>query len=98
MQAQKNEIQALTQYGKNIGLAFQIRDDILDRIGNKEKLGKKGSDADNQKLTYPALYGIDVSTKMANLYIASAHRSIKLFGKRAHVLHELADFIGQRDH
>ena len=56
---------ALEQYGAAIGLAFQIADDVLDRVGDKAKLGKRGSDADNRKLTYPRLYGIDGSRRMA---------------------------------
>lgn len=54
------EIQALKDYGKLIGISFQIRDDILDIIGDKEKLGKDiGSDIENDKSTYVSIHGMD---------------------------------------
>lgn len=89
---------ALKNYGRAIGLAFQIQDDILDRIGDKKKLGKKGSDIKNQKLTYPALYGLPASQKHCLNLIKQAHRSLRIFGDNAWVLHDLADFIISRDH
>ena len=94
----RKEIASLRRYGHHIGMAFQIKDDILDRIGDKNKLGKRGSDTLNQKLTFPALYGLDHSAKKLKSHIKSAHDSLAAFGKRSQVLHELADFIRDRDH
>ncbi len=92
------QIAALDAYGRWIGLAFQVADDVLDRVGDKKKLGKRGSDRDNDKLTYPALYGLGESVKIGRRMIAAAHRSLKPFGNRVQVLHDLADYIVERDH
>ncbi|MCG3205856.1 MAG: Farnesyl diphosphate synthase [Elusimicrobia bacterium] len=94
----ENEIKALDSYGKHLGLAFQITDDVLDKIGDKKKLGKKGSDSANEKLTYPAIFGLNRSIQMARQQIIMAHQSIRLFGSRGKILHLLADFIQSRDH
>ncbi|MFH0948311.1 MAG: farnesyl diphosphate synthase [Elusimicrobiota bacterium] len=91
------KIKAISNYGRKIGLAFQITDDILDIIGNKKKLGKKGSDLKNKKLTYPSIYGIEKSKEKAEALIKSAKNNLKIFGKKADVFNELADYIIQRD-
>ncbi|MCP4481512.1 MAG: polyprenyl synthetase family protein [bacterium] len=62
--ANKNNIENLRKYGESLGLIFQITDDILDITADKTKLGKRGSDLDNNKLTYPALLGLDKSRKL----------------------------------
>ncbi len=87
----------LRSYGEAIGLAFQIADDILDVVGDKKKLGKKGSDAQNDKLTYARLYGIDASRKLAADLISKAHLLLAPFGAKAKPLHDLADYIIARD-
>lgn len=92
------QIKALDNYGKFIGLAFQVTDDILDRIGDKKKLGKRGSDRANNKLTFPAIYGLPRSQKIASDLTRRAHQALRPFGKKARVLHLLADFILARDH
>jgi geranylgeranyl diphosphate synthase type II len=96
--AGSSKIKALRDYGHNIGLAFQVKDDILDRIGDKKKLGKKGSDEANNKLTFPALYGLEKSKVICEKLIEEAHSALKPFGNKAGVLHALADFIQDRDH
>ena len=88
---------ALRAYGRAIGLSFQIADDILDVVGDKKKLGKKGSDAANQKLTYVSLYGLSRASAEAAALTRKAHRALAPFGRRAAVLHELADYIVTRD-
>ena len=88
---------ALREYGKHVGLAFQIADDVLDRVGDKAKLGKKGSDLANDKLTYPRLFGLERSRELARQHVALAHAALKPFGPRAAVLHELADYVVSRD-
>lgn len=87
---------ALREYGRAVGLAFQITDDVLDVVGEKALLGKRGSDADNQKLTYVRLHGIDGSRALANDLISTAHRTLGRFGKKGKVLHLLADYIVER--
>ncbi|HAH06010.1 MAG TPA: hypothetical protein DCM05_05680 [Elusimicrobia bacterium] len=89
---------ALRKYGRAVGLAFQIADDVLDIVGDKKKLGKRGSDADNLKLTYPRLFGIERSRRMARELSAEAKASLELFGDVADPLRDLADFIVTRDH
>ena len=92
----KKEIAALDSYGKDIGLAFQITDDILDIVANKKLLGKRGSDRDNNKLTYPALYGLDTSREKAAHLVASAKHYLETFKNKAEMLAALADYIVER--
>ena len=88
---------ALRFYGECVGLAFQIADDVLDVVGDKKKMGKRGSDRDNGKLTYAALYGVAGARAKARALVEMAHAHLKSFGARAAVLHELADYIIERD-
>ncbi|MDD5302603.1 MAG: polyprenyl synthetase family protein [Elusimicrobia bacterium] len=88
---------ALRSYGECVGLAFQIADDVLDVVGDKKKLGKRGSDRDNDKLTYASLYGVDGARAKARALVEMAHAHLKPFGARASVLHDLADYIIERD-
>lgn len=95
--ADANQIDALRRFGNSIGLAFQIVDDILDVTQSSEQLGKTaGKDTATQKLTYPALFGIDESTRKADALIADAHAALTVFGERAAMLKELANFLVQR--
>ncbi|MBN1621330.1 MAG: polyprenyl synthetase family protein [Endomicrobiales bacterium] len=94
--ASRNQIKSIEKYGWEIGLAFQIVDDILDVVGDKAILGKRGSDKDNNKLTYPALYGLNNSSKLSVNLIKNAKKNLKTFGKRASILNQLADFIVER--
>jgi len=94
--ARAPQVKALKQYGRKIGLAFQIADDVLDIVGDKKLLGKKGSDAQNKKLTYPALYGIDSSRKRAKRLVEDAKKAVRPFGKRSALLSDLADYIIER--
>ncbi|MBI1979671.1 MAG: polyprenyl synthetase family protein [Elusimicrobia bacterium] len=94
--AKRTQIKRLQEYGKKIGLAFQVADDILDRVGNKELLGKKGSDLVNQKLTYPALFGIESSYQKATQLTEEAKRCLNPFGPKSNVLKDLADYIVER--
>lgn len=95
--ASQSKREALRSYGECVGLAFQIADDVLDVVGDKKKLGKKGSDRDNDKLTYASLYGVDGARAKARALVEMAHAHLKAFGTRAAVLHELADYIIERD-
>ena len=89
--------EALRSYGECIGLAFQIADDVLDVVGDKKKLGKRGSDRDNDKLTYASLYGVDGARAKARALVEMAHANLETFGRKAETLHELADYIIERD-
>jgi geranylgeranyl diphosphate synthase type II len=88
---------ALSCYGEHVGLAFQIVDDILDVEQSSEALGKTaGKDAAQQKITFPAVYGLETSRRMAGEECARAHQVLEPFGERAGRLHELADLIVHR--
>jgi geranylgeranyl diphosphate synthase type II len=88
---------ALSRYGEHVGLAFQIVDDILDVEESSEALGKTaGKDAQQQKITFPAVYGLPRSRQMAEEECARAHAVLAPFGDRAIRLHELADLIVKR--
>ena len=64
--ATQEQLEKITKYAKNIGLSFQIVDDILDIVGDESKLGKKvGSDIENHKSTYPSLIGLDESKNIS---------------------------------
>jgi geranylgeranyl diphosphate synthase type II len=95
--AAKVQREALCAFGESIGLAFQIADDVLDVVGDKKKMGKLGSDRDNDKLTYASLYGVDGARAKARAAVEMAHAQLEPFGARAKVLHELADYIISRD-
>jgi geranylgeranyl diphosphate synthase, type II len=91
------EYSALSCYGEHVGLAFQIVDDILDVEESSEALGKTaGKDAQQQKITFPAVYGLSESRRMAEQECARAHAVLEPFGARAVRLHELADLIVHR--
>jgi geranylgeranyl diphosphate synthase type II len=84
-------------YGRAIGLAFQIADDVLDVVGNKALMGKRGSDQANEKLTFVRLHGVEESRQMARDLISRAQKALVPFGKKAEVLALLADYIVERE-
>lgn len=95
--AKGKKLDSLTKYACNIGLAFQIVDDILDIKGTTESLGKpSGSDIKKKKMTYPALYGLGSSEKKASALIGGALEAIKGFPESAEPLRELARYIVSR--
>jgi geranylgeranyl diphosphate synthase type II len=95
--AHEAKLAALTDFGEHIGLAFQIVDDILDVEQSSEELGKTaGKDAQQQKITFPAVYGLERSRAMAEQERAAAHDALADFGDRAERLKQLADLIVQR--
>ncbi len=86
------------QYAESVGYAFQIRDDILDVIGDEEKFGKPiGSDADNGKTTYVTVYGLERAQKMVDEYTKSAIDALSVFGDEADGLRELATMLVSRE-
>jgi geranylgeranyl diphosphate synthase, type II len=95
--ATPGQLAALSAFGEHIGLAFQMIDDILDVEESSEALGKTaGKDAQQQKITFPAVYGLAESRRMAETERLKAHSALESFGARAHRLRELADLIVQR--
>ncbi len=90
---------SLAQYGDKVGLAFQIADDLLDIVGEQEKMGKGvRKDANLGKLTYPFLLGMQESRKRARLLIDEACHALAVFGDASQRLEALAHFVLERDH
>jgi len=90
-------LNSLTIYGENIGLAFQIVDDILDIYGKEEDIGKTaGSDERSSKCTYPKLYGLDASIEKLHSLNDAAVKALKPFGKKGQPLIELANELAIR--
>ncbi len=89
---------ALDDYADNLGLAFQVIDDLLDVSGNEGKMGKRlGKDSTRGKNTYPAIIGEQASRELAEKLIEQACTSLEIFGERAHALRELAIFVRHRN-
>jgi geranylgeranyl diphosphate synthase, type II len=96
--ATEEHLNALTIFGEHIGLAFQIVDDVLDVEQSSEALGKTaGKDAQQKKITFPAVYGVDRSREMAETERLAAHRALEVFDERAERLRDLADLIVRRN-
>jgi geranylgeranyl diphosphate synthase type II len=92
-----HELFRLTKYGENIGLAFQVIDDILDVEGETEVIGKpKGSDEKKKKMTYPKLYGIEKSRERAKELINGAINSLETFDEKAEPLRAIARYMLER--
>ncbi|MEM8721494.1 MAG: geranylgeranyl diphosphate synthase CrtE [Cyanobacteria bacterium P01_G01_bin.39] len=96
--AGSEDIANLSQYAKNIGLAFQIIDDILDITATDEQLGKTaGKDLEAQKATYPSLWGIEKSQLKAQELVDQAIAQLAGYGAKAEPLRAVANFIVTRD-
>ncbi len=95
--ASETQISHLREFGQNIGLAFQIVDDVLDVTQTSEQLGKTaGKDTAEEKATYPALFGVDPSLKKADELVAKASAALDSFGEPAATLREIAKFLVER--
>ena len=95
--AKVSEVKRLRAFGRAIGLAFQIVDDVLDVTQTSEQLGKTaGKDTASEKATYPALFGIDTSVRKADELVNDAFSELHGFGGRAETLKELARFLVER--
>ena len=88
---------ALRAYGRALGMAFQITDDVLDVVGDPKTLGKNGSDRANGKLTYPAVVGVEGARRAARSWAGKARRALRPLGGKAWPLRELADAVVERD-
>jgi geranylgeranyl diphosphate synthase type II len=92
--ADEGEVNCLEKFAENIGLAFQIKDDILDVEGNLKDMGKTaGGDAARKKSTFVTLYGLDESKRLLHTTTRTAIDSLKRFGDKASFLVELAYFL-----
>ncbi len=97
--ASDSDQQRFSRYAQQIGLAFQIVDDVLDITATQEELGKTaGKDLQAQKVTYPSLWGIEESRRQANQLIAEAKAELTPFGASAQPLLAIADYITARKH
>ncbi len=97
--ASEEHLDEITRYAKNIGLSFQIVDDILDIVGDESKLGKNvGSDIENNKSTYPSLLGLEKSKEIANQLINDAKESINKLSDDVEFLNGLAEYIIAREY
>lgn len=95
--ADAEHVAIMREAGKHIGLAFQIIDDILDATSDAETMGKPvGADVDNNKMTYPALYGLDASRAKAHEHTEEAIRRFEQLGGNNKTLIELARYMEQR--
>jgi len=93
-----NKSECLLEYAESLGLAFQIKDDILDVTCTTEALGKPaGSDEVNHKSTFISLYGIDESVNMLKAITSKAVNSILIFGEKADFLKNLAKYLLERN-
>ncbi len=95
--ADTESLASLSAYGDGVGLAFQVVDDILDVEGTTEQIGKDaGSDREKGKVTFPSVVGMEESKRYAAELIDTAKTTLALFGEKAAMLSELAEFIGVR--
>lgn len=92
--ASAEQMENLSMYGRHIGLAFQIIDDVLDIEGQPELLGKTmGKDRTAQKATFPLLLGLEESKKLARQHYVQGVKALEGFGERVEILRDLAKFI-----
>ena len=91
------DLELFTVFGRQVGLLFQIVDDILDVEGSTEELGKTaGKDAKQQKATYPGVHGLEKAHQMAEQTLAGCLNTLEPLGERGRWLRELALYIGRR--
>jgi len=95
--ASENDLAAITEYATNLGLLFQITDDLLDVTSTAEELGKTpGKDARAQKATFPALYGIEATREQVEVVHRAACDAVERIRKPTRLLHSIAAFILER--
>jgi geranylgeranyl diphosphate synthase, type II len=97
--AASGKLANLSEFGKALGLAFQVIDDILDVTQTSERLGKSaGKDVAAEKATFPAVVGLDRSRRIARQLTETARKALKPFGRKAETLHLLADHLLAREY
>jgi geranylgeranyl diphosphate synthase type II len=93
----ESQVQAITSYGRKIGLAFQISDDILDIEGDSKTMGKKvGGDEQKEKATYPAVVGLSSSKEIQAALVEEAIEALRAFDHEAEPLRQIARYIVER--
>ena len=96
--ASEEEIKAVAEFASSLGVAFQIRDDILDCIGTEEELGKPiGSDAEEGKNTYVSLLGLEKSKELVAEYSQKAVKALHIFGEKAEFLRWITEYLITRN-
>jgi len=94
IESEKHE--KMIEYSKLLGIAFQIKDDILDIEGNFEEIGKKSNDVENEKTTYPSIFGLDESKRLLQEYLEKARKIIVDDFNGNQLFLELTDYFGNR--
>lgn len=95
--ADEEKIKAVDEFALNLGIAFQIRDDILDVAGDEKTLGKPiGSDAQNNKTTYVSIYGTEKAEQLVKQYSENAKNALVVFGEKNKFLLQLTDYLAGR--
>jgi geranylgeranyl diphosphate synthase, type II len=97
--ANGKKLKAITEFGRALGLAFQVIDDILDVTQTTEKLGKSaGKDIAAKKATYPAVMGLKKSRAEARRLTGKAHDALSIFRRNGETLHGLANYLLEREY
>jgi len=96
--AAKEELEAITDYATNLGLLFQITDDLLDVTATAGEMGKTpGKDARSRKATYPAIHGLEATRAKIGFSHAAACNALDQINRRTDTLHAIADFVQRRE-
>jgi geranylgeranyl diphosphate synthase type II len=96
--ATEEQLEKLTEFSKNLGLAYQIQDDILNVIGDEAKLGKKvGSDEKQNKATFPSIYGLKESQEMVAEISKKSGDALDILGEKGEYLRQLTKYCANRD-
>ncbi len=96
--ADEDQLEKLGAYGRALGLAFQVADDILDVEASTEQMGKRThKDEARGKATYPALLGLEQSREFARSLVVRAHQALSSFDERAEALRRIASFVVERN-
>ena len=93
---EREKREKMVEYSKLLGIAFQIKDDILDIEGNFEEIGKKSNDVQNEKTTYPSIFGLEKSKKLLQEYLEKAKKIIEDGFEGNQLFLELTDYFGNR--
>lgn len=96
--ANEEEIKKLEKFAQNLGIAFQIQDDVLDVIGDEKKLGKSiGSDVENNKITYLSFMDINKAKEHVKIYTKKAIENLDIFGEKSRYLKEISNVLVNRE-
>jgi geranylgeranyl diphosphate synthase type II len=96
--ADEKDVRALSDYGRSLGMAFQITDDILDATGDEARTGKRvRKDEKARKATYPSVYGVEGAEKIARRYVDAALEALSIFDAKAEPLMEIARILLSRE-